>query len=187
MRTLWRPDFTGDMLPVRERQLLANDREIMPLHQLPEGLQVIEGLEALGESLEYVSSREHTVGRAGAAVDLAWFGAGDQHVPLMIFEVESSASASMVNNALKVFSQDVDDFVKPLFFFHVLLAGSSDNERIANMRRTWGTYNYRIYRLNDESEAQRLVRDVLAQHRRVISTISLLRLASGLNLRFGLK
>jgi hypothetical protein len=152
----------------------------MPLHQLPEGLQVIEDLEALGESLEYASSREHTVGRTGAAVDLAWFGARDQRVPLMIFEVESSASASMVNNALKVFSQDVDDFVKPLFFFHVLLGGGPDNERIAGMRRTWGTYNYRVYRLNDELEAQRLVSDILGQHRRVISTISFLRLASAL-------
>jgi hypothetical protein len=84
----------------------------------------------------------------------------------------------MVNNALKVFSQDVDDFVKPLFFFHVLLGGGPDNERIAGMRRTWGTYNYRVYRLNDKSEAQRLVSDILGQHRRVISTISFLRLAS---------
>lgn len=152
----------------------------MPLHQLPEGMQVIEDLEALGEALDYATSREHTVGRTGAAVDLAWFGAGDQRVPLMIFEVESSASASMVNNALKVFSQDVDDFVKPLFFFHILLGGGPDNERIAGMRRTWGTYNYRVYRLNDEPEAQRLVSDILGQHRRIISTINLLMLASAL-------
>jgi hypothetical protein len=168
------------MLPLTKCQLLADDCEIMPLHQLPEGLQVIESLEALGESLDYVSSREHTVGRTGAAVDLAWFGAGDQRVPLMIFEVESSASASMVNNAMKVFSQDVDDFVKPLFFFHILLGGGPDNERIAGMRRTWGTYNYRVYRFNDESEVQRLVSDILGQHRRVISTINLPSLASAL-------
>ena len=167
-------------MPVKDESATANDCETMPLHQLPEGMQVIEDLEALGESLDYVTSREHTVGRTGAAVDLAWFGAGDQRVPLMIFEVESSASASMVNNALKVFSQDVEDFVKPLFFFHILLSGGPDNERIAGMRRTWGTYNYRVYRLNDEPEAQRLVLDILGQHRRVISTINLLMLASAL-------
>ena len=117
-----------------------------------------------------------------AAVDLAWFGAGDHRVPLMIFEVESSASASMANNVLKVFSQDVDNFVKPLFFFHVLLDGGPDNERIAAMRRTWGTYNYRVYRLNDELETQRLVSDILGQHRRVSEAISLLRLGSTLHL-----
>src|SRR3954454_22865241 len=58
-----------------------------------------------------------------------------------IFEVESSASSSMANNAMKIFAQDVDDFVKPLFFFHVLLSGGADNERISSMRRQWGTHN----------------------------------------------
>jgi hypothetical protein len=91
----------------------------------------------------------------------------------MIFEVESSASASMANNAMKVFSRDVDDFVKPLFFFHVLLQGGPDNERIAGLRRTWGTYNYRVYRLNDPSEKQRLVSDILGQHRRVSAELGL--------------
>jgi hypothetical protein len=152
----------------------------MPPHQLPKGLQVIEGLEILAQSLEYHSAREHAVGSAGAAVDLAWFCAGDERVPLMIFEIESSASASMANNALKVFSQDVDDFVKPLFFFHILLDGGPDNERISALRRGWGTHNYRVYRMNDESEAQRLVSDILGQHRRVSANISLLEFFSAL-------
>lgn len=154
----------------------------MPRHKLPRGLQVIDGLKAIAEALGYVSEEEYIVGRTGAAVDLAWFAAGDQRVPLMIFEIESRASSSMANNALKIFSQDVDDFVKPLFFFHLLLGGGRDNERIAAMRNTWGTYNYRVYRLSSKSESQRLVSDILGQHRRVNEKISLLRLDSALRL-----
>lgn len=152
----------------------------MSVHKLPAGLRILEGLECLAEALGYTSAREHTVLGTGAAVDLAWFAAGDQRVPLMIFEVESTASASMANNAMKVFSQDVDHFVKPLFFFHVLLGGGPDNERIAGLRQTWGTYNYRVYRLNERMEIHRLVLDILGQHRRVNGALSLLRLDSAL-------
>ena len=164
--------------------LLSIDHEtivgVMSYHILSAGLQVVEGLECLAEALGYTSVREHTVRRAGAAVDLAWFAAGDHRVPLMIFEVESTASSSMANNAMKVFSQDVDDFVKPLFFFHILLGGGPDNERIAALQRTWGTYNYRVYRLNEQMEVRRLVLDVLGQHRRVSGALSLIRLNSAL-------
>jgi hypothetical protein len=153
---------------------------VMAVHKLPAGLEILEGLEYLAEALGYTSAREHTVLGTGAAVDLAWFAAGDKRVPLMIFEVESTASASMANNAMKVFSQDVDDFVKPLFFFHVLLGGGPDNERIAGLRRTWGTYNYRVYRLNERMQIHRLVLDILGQHRRVNGALSLLRLDSAL-------
>jgi hypothetical protein len=152
----------------------------MAVHKLAAGLQILEGLEYLAEALGYTSVREHTVLGTGAAVDLAWFAAGDQRVPLMIFEVESTASSSMANNAMKVFSQDVDDFVKPLFFFHVLLGGGPDNDRITGLRRTWGTYNYRVYRLNERMEIHRLVLDILGQHRRVNGVLSLLRLDSAL-------
>ena len=83
----------------------------------------------------------------------------------MIFEVESSASSSMANNAMKVLARDVDDFIKPLFFFHVLLSGGKDNERISSLRAQWGRHNYRVYRLCDDTEMQRLAVDILAQHR----------------------
>ncbi len=154
---------------------------LMATHKESSGLQVIEGLMILAEALDYISAKEYVVGRTGAAVDLAWFAARDQRVPLMIFEVESSASASMFNNATKVFAQDADDFVKPLFFFHVLMRGGPDNERIKLLRSAWGKFNYRVYRLNDESEMQRLVSDVLAQHRRVNERIDLIRLINALS------
>lgn len=136
----------------------------------------MDDLETIADVLGYSVRREYEVSRTGAAVDLAWFAAGDNRSPLMIFEVESNASASMANNAMKVFSQDVDNFVKPLFFFHILLSGGPDNERIASLRRTWGTHNYRVYRLNEAQGPEELVRDILEQHRRLTEKLTIERL-----------
>lgn len=143
---------------------------------------MIDGLAKLASAFGYSAELEFRVGphTTSPAVDVAWFAAGDHRVPLMIFEVESSASASMANNAMKVFSQDVDDFVKPLFFFHVLLAGGPDNDRIAALKKTWGTYNYHVYRLNETGESERLAHDILSQHRRLYSELDIRRLFSGL-------
>ncbi len=154
----------------------------MPLHTLPAGRQVIEGLHRLGQALGYEVERERAVGEAGAAVDLAWYAAGEKAAPLMIFEVESSPSSSMANNAMKVLARDVDDFVKPLFFFHVLLVGGPDNDRIVQLRRQWGAHNYRVYRLNDLTDLQRLVLDILEQHRRVRDEVSVVALGKVLQL-----
>jgi hypothetical protein len=57
---------------------------LMATHKVSDSLQVIEGLVTLAEALDYTSEKEHVVGRTGAAVDLAWFAARDQRVPLMI-------------------------------------------------------------------------------------------------------
>src|SRR4051812_13898206 len=110
----------------------------MPEHILPEGRRVIEALTALGQALAYATEPERAIGPSGAAVDLAWYAAQDQSVPLFIFEVESRPTSSMANNAVKVFGRDSEDLVKPLFFFHVLLSGGGDNDRIAGLRRVWG-------------------------------------------------
>ncbi|WP_131768694.1 hypothetical protein [Candidatus Protofrankia californiensis] len=144
----------------------------MALHKLPEGRSVIDGLSALGNSLGYTVKAEHPIDSDGAAVDVAWFAADYSDVALMIFEVESSASAGMANNVLKVLGQDVDELPKPLFFFHLLLGGGDDNKRIDRLRRNWGTYNYRVYRLNTPGSSDDLVADVLAQHRRIRRNLS---------------
>ncbi|WP_157880588.1 hypothetical protein [Streptomyces sp. Root1310] len=143
----------------------------MPEHVLHPGLRVIDAIAELGKCLGYEVERERSVGLRGAAVDLAWYAAGDKWMPLMIFEVESKASSGMANNAMKVLSRDVDDFVKPLFLFHVVLKGSAANERISNLRRQWGSHNYRVYTLGLNGEVQRLVVDILSQHRRVTKQV----------------
>lgn len=135
-------------------------------HILAPGKAVIDGLERLGDALGYEVRREHRVGQS-AAVDLSWTAAEFNDVPLFIFEVESTPSAGLANNAAKVFGSPLDKLPKPLFFFHLVLAGSPDNARIRNAERSWGQHNYRIYRFHATDDRQRLVIDVLEQHRRV--------------------
>jgi hypothetical protein len=139
------------------------------LHRLPRGKGLIAAIERLGRVLGYHVELEHPLPTEGdgepPAVDVAWFGAHGDPFPLMLFEVESSASNAMANNALKIFSQDTALFEKPLFFFHVIASGGLLSTRPQTLERFFGTYNYRIYRFDDGAGTQ-FVCDVLSQHRR---------------------
>jgi hypothetical protein len=105
------------------------------------------------------------------AVDVAWFAEGEQKYPLMIFEVESTATNSMANNPTKVFGQPSAVFERPLFFFHIVVSSGTESTRIENLRGVFGVHNYRVYPL-DKSTATQLVCDVLDQHRRIRREIS---------------
>lgn len=149
-------------------------------HTLPAGVAVITALYELGEALGYVVQREHLVGKS-AAVDLSWTAADSNDIPLFIFEVESTASQGLANNAAKVYGSPPSELPKPLFFFHLVLKGSKDNERIRNVQRTYGQQNYRVYRLSDEDERSSLPSDILEQHRRVSRYLEPAPLAAALN------
>lgn len=148
-------------------------------HILESGRTVIDSLVQLGTALEYRVDRELRVGTR-AAVDLAWSLDQGNSSPLFIFEVESTASAGMASNPMKVFGQDSKVLARPLFFFHIVLAGSADNERVLNAQRQWGVHNYRVYRFEDARERAALVTDVLNQHQRVAPELRLLPLAFAL-------
>jgi hypothetical protein len=146
----------------------------MGQHTLPGGARLIQGIKDLGRVLGYHVSTEFPVpgepGTATQAVDVAWFDDEVQRYPLMIFEVESRATNTIANNPLKVFAQDTRQFEKPLFFFQVIVGGTQSTNRIAQLERQYGTYNYRLYRLaHDEGTA--LVKDVITQHRRIAREI----------------
>jgi hypothetical protein len=148
-------------------------------HARPEGIAVLAALEQLGEALGYEVHQEKKVGRT-AAVDLSWTAADSNDVPLFVFEVESTASTGIASNALKVFGSPSNEFAKPLFFFHVVLAGRADNERIRNAQLQWGQHNYRVYRFVDPKERLNLATDVLRQHRRVRKHLEPLEVARAL-------
>src|SRR5664279_5075449 len=116
-------------------------------HSLARGQEVIDGLERLGVALGYEVRKEQRVGRT-AAVDLSWTAAQSNDVPLFVFEVESTASAGLANNATKIYGSPLEELAKPLFFFHLVLTGQPNNERICNAERAWGQHNYRIYRFH---------------------------------------
>jgi hypothetical protein len=80
---------------------------------------------------------EHRVTET-ATVDVAWLREGVA-TPLFIFEVETRASGGATNNASKVYGQDNQRLVKPLFFFHVFMARSEGSERITTLDRLFGT------------------------------------------------
>ncbi len=89
----------------------------------------------------------------------------------MMFEVETTASAAMANNATKVFSKTSDELEKPLFYFHIVLSASDENERVRNLSALFGKHNYRVYVLNHAMSP--LAIDILTQHRRIRSTVDL--------------
>lgn len=148
----------------------------MALHSLPAGKQLVGMISRLGKSMGYLVREEWPVqsnNKAGAAVDVAWFAEENQKFPLMIFEIETSASAGMVNNAAKVFSKSAEELEKPLFYFHLILSASPDNERVASLRALFGTHNYRIYILNKSDQLSAFVSDLLTQHRRIRAGLNL--------------
>lgn len=142
----------------------------MSLHKLPEGQRFIRALTQLGEVLGYHVEKEFPVRPPQAssppAVDVAWFSDTNQKFPLMIFEIESAATNTMANNAMKVLAQSTDAFEKPLFFFHLILANDPKSYRIDDLRSQYGNHNYRAYVLGKDG-GSRLALDILAQHRRI--------------------
>jgi hypothetical protein len=150
----------------------------MSEHKLQPGRTLIDGLLRLGEGLGYYVKPESPVQKGGKnppAVDVAWMADETQEFPLMIFEVETSAGNSIANNPLKVFGQLTDQFEKPLFFFHVIINSGAETARIATLRNTYGSNNYRLYRL-DHDEKAKLLLHILAQHRRLRANIDVLSL-----------
>jgi len=115
-----------------------------------------------------------------AAVDLSWTAADFNDVPLFVFEVESTASAGLANNALKVLGKPLEALAKPLFFFHIVVKAGALNERIADAQRFLGSHNYRVYRLSDATQRVAIVIDALRQHRRVSNRIDIVRVMDAL-------
>lgn len=148
----------------------------MTEHKLDAGKQIIEGLFNLGESLGYVVEKELPVERNRKnppALDVAWLSEKGQEFPLMIFEVESKVTNAIANNPAKVFGKSNQSFEKPLFFFHVMVSGGQDTSRVDDLRRLFGSHNYRAYELASGKTTE-LVKDILGQHRRLTRKIDLI-------------
>lgn len=148
----------------------------MPAHTLEAGKQIIEGLFRLGEALGYSVAKELPVEKGKkypAAVDVAWLSEEGQEFPLMIFEVESKVTNAIANNPTKVFAKPNQSFEKPLFFFHVMVTGGKETSRVEDLRRLFGTHNYRAYELAGGKTAE-LVKDIFSQHRRLTNKLDLI-------------
>jgi hypothetical protein len=145
----------------------------MAKHTLPFGIEIINKLYKLGQLLGYHCEKEYPVDKENeSAVDVAWLFEPEQKYPLFIFEVESKTTNSIPANPLKIFGETNQKFEKPLFLFHLLLTGGQDSRKIQQLERTYGTYNYRIYRFSLEEELN-LIKDILSQHRRLTNRLKI--------------
>jgi hypothetical protein len=147
---------------------------IMTQHTLEPGKHVIDAIVQIGHALRYAVRTEMPVERRHhpPAVDVAWF-ANDEHLyPLMIFEVESSATNAMAGNPAKVFGQSSEKFERPLFFFHLIVRSGSNTSRVDSLKGLFGSHNYRTYQL-DRGMGTTLVKDILSQHRRIKNTVDI--------------
>lgn len=147
----------------------------MPEHKLKKGIDFINGIKELGTLLDYHVQLETPVSSEkenSPAVDIAWFKEENQKFPLFIFEVESTSSNGMTYNPMKVFSKRNEQFEKPLFFFQVVLKGGQESSRIEDLKNQFGNYNYRIYRTS-KTEEEKLVLDILEQHRRLSQDLNI--------------
>jgi hypothetical protein len=151
----------------------------MPEHRLPKGRLFFQGLTQLGQALGYHVEAEHSIESKPfnpQAVDVAWFAARHQRFPLFIFEIESRSTNAMANNATKVFGKTRSNFEKPLFFFHIVISGGEASNRIADLRGSFGRFNYDIYRIS-MGEIDRLILDIISQHVRIRDSIDIVALA----------
>lgn len=152
----------------------------MPEHKLKNGIDFINGIKDFGNLLGYHVELETPVSpekNISPAVDIAWYKEKNQKFPLFIFEIESSASSGMVYNPAKVFSKKNEQFEKPLFFFQIVLKGGQDSSRVEDLKNLFGNYNYRIYRTS-KFEENKLILDVLDQHRRLTQELDIINLVN---------
>lgn len=144
----------------------------MAEHKLTYSIEIIDKLFRLGGLLDYHCEKEYPVDKENeSAVDVAWLFESGQKYPLFIFEVESKTTSSIPSNPLKIFGETNQKFEKPLFLFHLLLTGGQESGKIQQLERTYGTYNYRIYRFSLDEETN-LIKDILSQHRRLTNSIN---------------
>ncbi|MCA1788651.1 MAG: hypothetical protein LC667_02010 [Thioalkalivibrio sp.] len=100
-------------------------------------------------------------------LDVTWRRHRDARFPMFIFEIESLATKSSSDNAVKVFSRKTSTFAKPLFFFHIFLDASIGAGRINYLKENFDKLNYEGYLFEPASERLRFFRDVLDQHMRL--------------------
>lgn len=151
---------------------------MMSTHSLSTGKEIIVALKTLGNALGYKVETEFPINKQKAnpqAIDVAWMRDGEQAFPLMVFEVESTATNSAANNPLKLYSKR--QFEKPLFFFHVFAEAGRESARLADLIEEYGRMNYRTYSIR-ESGPEPLLKDVLAQHRRLTAKLDVVALVN---------
>ncbi|WP_159887550.1 hypothetical protein [Paenibacillus puerhi] len=147
----------------------------MGRHTLAKGIDLLSNIQNLGIILDYHVRSEFPVkkGENNQAIDVAWFvDKEDTNYPIMIFEIESYSTNASAANPLKIFSKSNHYFEKPLFFFHVFVKSGDDPAILKDLEYQYGRNNYRIYEIC-KGDLNKLVLDVISQHRRINKNINI--------------
>ncbi|MCW2978742.1 MAG: hypothetical protein JWO14_469 [Solirubrobacterales bacterium] len=150
----------------------------MPKHLLSSSQQVIDSLLELGESLFYTSEPEWRLEPGTAAIDVAWLRRPGDGVPLIAFEVETTASGGIAANAMKVLGKRSDQLRKPLHLFHIVVSGGLNSDRPIDAATVFGAHNYSIHLFEDDREPLELLENILQVHSRVSDRVDGARLLS---------
>jgi len=156
---------------------LAGKNSVVPEHTLMPGRKVIEFVAALGRTLGFVARTEFNVANGVGAptpVDVAWFMHDNplDRFPLFIVEVESSPTAGLAMNTLKVLGTPSHDLEKPLHYWHLVVSRGTESRRPALAQGHYREHNYTVYLLEEDGLVP-FVLDVLAKVRRVHSELDL--------------
>jgi hypothetical protein len=150
----------------------------MPSHSLSDSQQVIDRLLELGESLLYTAEPEWRLEPGTAAIDVAWLRRSSDGVPLIAFEVETTASGGIAANAMKVLGKRSDQLRKPLHLFHIVVSGGLKSDRPVDAATVFAAHNYSIHLLDADDEPLHLLEDILEVHSRVSDRVDGARLLS---------
>jgi hypothetical protein len=107
-----------------------------------------------------------------AAVDVVWLRRPSDGVPLVAFEVETTASAGIAGNALKILGKSSSRLRKPLHLFHVVVQGGKNSERPVDVATEFAAHNYSIHLLDADDEPLSFFKNVLEVHSRVADRIN---------------
>lgn len=148
----------------------------MGTHQKSAGVEVISFLKDLGIILSYHVEEEEIMfpgNSTSPSLDVTWRKNRGDKYPMFVFEVESSATKSSTDNAMKVFAEKTKTFPKPLFFFHIFVKQNMKTRRIENLNRNYDSINYNAYLLNATSDSYQFMSDIINQHLRITSYLNL--------------
>jgi hypothetical protein len=138
---------------------------LVPEHELIPGVAFIDSLAELAGPLGYTAVREWGIPGKRASVDVVWLRRPSDEAPLVAFEVESTASAGLAANVLKLLSRR--GAVQPLHLFHIVVEGGSRSARPEEVVAAFGSHNYTVHVLSEDGESRRVIERILDVHARV--------------------
>jgi len=148
----------------------------MGLHKKDSGIQIINFLCKLGETLGYSIMEEEPMfpdEKNTPFFDVTWRLIATSRFPLFIFEVESDLVKSSTDNAVKLFSKKTPSYIKPLHFYQIYLSNQPSSSRVLTLKEMFDSVNYSLINIEDRQELFNFLTTVIEKHLQFNSNIKL--------------